>query len=173
MEKRHHSFYFFHRECHLHLSVCPCSHFWLDMTAFCLPHCFMCQLIPPLSWHVLCWLLRKLCCTACCFSDMCDKKRHEVSPGQAPHADGEWTQHIWLFGVNQTSTINACLCPSLLHRKQLYFKKACISHAVWCCVVLNALFPDCFFVFLHLLQQEGEIRSMKRGLHALFFHWRS
>lgn len=135
----------------------------------------MCQLIPPLSWltHVLCWLLRKLCCTACCFSDVCDKKRHEVSPGQAPHADGEWTRHIWLFGVNQTSTINTCLCLSLLHREQLYFKKACISHTVWCCVALSALFPDCLFVFLHLLQQEGEIQSVKRGLHALFFPWRS
>lgn len=25
------------------------------------------------------------------------------------------------------------------------------------------------FLFLHLLQQEGEIQSVKRGLHALFF----
>lgn len=30
-----------------------------------------------------------------------------------------------------------------------------------------------FFLFLHLLQQEGEIQSVKRGLHALFFPWRT
>lgn len=46
-----------------------------------------------------------LCCTARSLSDVCDKKRHEVSPGQAPHSDGEWSRHIWLFSTNHTSTL--------------------------------------------------------------------
>lgn len=61
-----------------------------------------------------------LCCTARSFSDVCDKNRHEVSPGQAPHSDGEWSRHIWLFSTDHTSTLVffffLCPRPSLVHR---------------------------------------------------------
>lgn len=73
-------------------------------------------------------------CTACSFSDVCDKKRHEVSPGQAPRSDGEWSRHIWLFSTNQSSTLAFSLCPCLLHREQLCFQEfVCRMLDCFCC----------------------------------------
>lgn len=73
------------------------------------------------------------------------------------------------------------LCLSLCQQNNAPLK-ACTSHTVlrdfmtqmmlckgfkWC------VFPESFFVLVYLLQQEGEIQSVKRGLHALFFPWQS
>lgn len=62
----------------------PASYFSCPgIVDFCFLHRLLCQRNPSFS------LKSTLLCLL--FSDVSDKERHEDSPGQAPHPDGEWT----------------------------------------------------------------------------------
>lgn len=58
---------------------------------FCLLHRLICQHVSSFS------LKSTLLCLL--FSDVSDKERHEDSPGQTPHPDGEWTWQVWHFSI--------------------------------------------------------------------------
>lgn len=106
---------------HLHLPVCRLGHFLADWTG---RGGVLLTSLPCLSARspfVLTDSFYVLCCTARSFSDVCDKKRHEVSPGQAPHSDGEWSRHIWLFSTDHTFFLLFFYVPvRLLYTEQLY-----------------------------------------------------
>lgn len=138
-----------------HLAICHSGHCLAEWTWLRRAHLVASSVKSLCLWPH--WLtLRR---SAGSFSDVCDKKRHEVSPGQAPRSDGESSRQVRLFSANQTSTL-----------ERLFVPRCCIHGFV----STSVFFWTPFFIqmlFLHLLQQEEEIQSVKRGLHALFFPW--
>lgn len=71
-------------------------------------------------------------------------------------------------------------CPSLCQHKNVFLKAFTLHSILKVCLtqnqmmiysILNCPFSACFSVLVLHLQLEGEIQSVKRGLHALFFPW--
>lgn len=129
-------FFLFEKKRHLHhLPVCRLGHFWLTGRGTILLTSLLC-----LSARSPFALTDSLCAVLCCaallvLSDVCDKKRHEVSPGQAPHSDGEWSRHIWLLSTDHASTLELFFPSLFLVHRAIILQRVCIY--VFVCVFFS------------------------------------